>query len=257
MQLKFGNIPVVIASSPSMAKQFFRVHDANFASRPALSAVKYTSNNHSELLWAPLLWVPHGPEWRQSRKIYLTEVFSAKRLEFFEPIRAQERRSFHSRLSSLAGKPVVIKEHVSRYTLSTMSRIVLGNEYFTRMIEQENFAFKFEELQQMLNEWMLLNGFINVEDWIPWLRFLDVQGYGKRIRELYKKFDRFHNSVIDDHLARRRAGGKDEIAPRDVVDTLLQLVEDQPASLQVKLTRDGVKGFVQVLVNDLVYTKSL
>ncbi|KAK4383517.1 cytochrome [Sesamum angolense] len=39
MQLKFGTLPVVVASSPEMPKQFLRVHDTTFASRPALSAV--------------------------------------------------------------------------------------------------------------------------------------------------------------------------------------------------------------------------
>ncbi|KAL0349902.1 UNVERIFIED_CONTAM: Flavonoid 3'-monooxygenase [Sesamum radiatum] len=68
MQLKFGTLPVVVASSPEMAKQFLRVHDTTFASRPALSAGKYTSYNYSDMTWAP-----YGPYWRQTRKIYSME----------------------------------------------------------------------------------------------------------------------------------------------------------------------------------------
>ncbi|KAH6795332.1 hypothetical protein C2S51_036318 [Perilla frutescens var. frutescens] len=238
MLLKFGKIPVVIASSPEVAKQFLKVHDANFASRPALSAGKYTAYNYSNVLWAP-----QGPYWRQARKIYLTEVFSAKRLEFFEPIRVEERNNFLSRLRTLSGKPVELKDHLSHYTVSTISRMILGNKYFTEN-EKGNSAFKLEEFQQVLDEWALLNGFINIGDYIPWLNFLDLQGYVKRMKEVYKKFDKFHDYVIDDHQARRVAE-KDFVA-KDVVDSLLLLAED--SNLEVKLTRDCIKGLLTDLL---------
>ncbi|KAL7156206.1 hypothetical protein ABFS83_03G128200 [Erythranthe nasuta] len=77
--LKLGKSPVVIASSPELAKQFLRTHDASFASRPAFAAGKYTCYNYRNMVWAP-----YGPYWKQARRIYHSEVFSAKRLESFE-----------------------------------------------------------------------------------------------------------------------------------------------------------------------------
>lgn len=114
MQLKFGNIFVVIVSSPDMAMQFFQLHNANFASKPELASIKYTAYNYSDLLG-----LPYGAFWRQAHKIYLTEVFSAKRLNFFQPIRAEESLGFHSGLASLVGKLVELREHLLCYTLST------------------------------------------------------------------------------------------------------------------------------------------
>ncbi|KAH6795333.1 hypothetical protein C2S51_036319 [Perilla frutescens var. frutescens] len=239
MLLKFGKNPVVIASSPEMAKQFFKVHDANFASRPALAAGKYTAYNYSDMLWAPA-----GPYWRQARKIYLSEVFSAKRLEFYEPLRAEERLNFLSCLWSQSRKPVELRDHLSRYTLSSVTRMVLNNKYFAET-EQENSAFKFEELQHMVEEWISLNGVINIGDWIPWINFLDVQGYVGRMKKLFKKLDKFLDYVIDDHQARRVAE-KDNFVEKDVVDTLLQLAEDP--NLEVKLTRDCIKALIQDLL---------
>ncbi|KAL0326411.1 UNVERIFIED_CONTAM: Trimethyltridecatetraene synthase [Sesamum radiatum] len=238
MQLKFGKFPVVVASSPEMAKQFLRVHDTVFASRPALAAGKYTSYNYSDLTWAP-----YGPFWRQARKIYLSEVFNAKKLESLEHIRIEERRNFLARLYSLSGKPVILREHLSRYTLSTISRMVLSSKYFSES-EHDKSVVKLDELQEMLEEWFLLNGVFNIGDWIPWLSFLDLQGYVKRMKALYKKFDRFHNYVIDDHQT-RMATEKDFV-PGDVVDALLQLAENP--NLEVKLTRDRIKGLLQNLL---------
>ncbi|PHU20141.1 hypothetical protein BC332_11292 [Capsicum chinense] len=60
MLLKFGSKPVLIASSPEMAKEILKTHDAIFASRPALAAGKYTSHNYSDMTWAP-----YGAHWRQ------------------------------------------------------------------------------------------------------------------------------------------------------------------------------------------------
>ncbi|KAL0310341.1 UNVERIFIED_CONTAM: Flavonoid 3'-monooxygenase [Sesamum calycinum] len=153
MQLKFGTLPVVVASSPEMAKQFLRVHDTTFASRPALSAGKYTSYNYSDMTWAP-----YGPYWRQTRKIYSMEVFNAKKLESFEHIRVEEGRNFLSRLHSLSGKPVVFRDHLSRFSISSISRMVFSNKYFNTESEDEKAIMKVEELRGMLDEWLFLGG---------------------------------------------------------------------------------------------------
>ncbi|KAL2520233.1 Cytochrome [Forsythia ovata] len=100
MQLKFGSYPVLVASSPEMAKQFLKIHDTVFASRPALAAGKYTSYNYLDMTWAP-----YGSYWRQARKIYVTEIFSSKRLDSYEHIRVEERRNFFSRLYALSKLP--------------------------------------------------------------------------------------------------------------------------------------------------------
>ncbi|KAK4413635.1 Flavonoid 3'-monooxygenase [Sesamum alatum] len=236
MQLKFGTLPVVVAPSPEMAKQFLRVHDTTFASRPALSAGKYTSYNYSDLTWAP-----YGLYWRQTRKIYSMEIFNARKIESFEHIRVEEGRNFLSRLRSLSGKPVVLRDHLSRFSISSISRMVFGNKYFTEF-EDEKAIMKVPELRQMLDEWLFLGGVFNFGDWTPWLSSLDLQGYVKRMKALAKKLDRFYNFVLDDHLTRKAA--RADFIPEDVLDSLLQLAED--SNLETKLTREHVKALAQI-----------
>ncbi|KAK4400072.1 Trimethyltridecatetraene synthase [Sesamum angolense] len=122
--------------------------------------------------------------------------------------------------------------------------MVLGSKYFSESGDDKSSIVKLDELQAMLDEWFLLNGVFNIGDWIPWLSFLDLQGYVKRMKALYKRFDKFHNYVIDDHQT-KRAKDKDSI-PRDMVDVLLQQAED--SDLDVKLTRDHIKGLLQDLL---------
>ncbi|XP_034225112.1 trimethyltridecatetraene synthase-like [Prunus dulcis] len=238
MQLKFGSYPVVIASSAEMAKQFLRTHDHIFASRPQTAAGKYTTYNYSNLTWAP-----HGPYWRQGRKIYLSHLFSSKILDSVEYIRVEENRAFLSRLCALSGKPTMLKEHLSRLTLSIISRIVLGKKYFS-VSESEISIVTLEEFQEMLDELFLLNGVLNIGDWIPWVQFFDLQGFVKRMKALKKKFDRFHDHVFDEHRAKKE--GVKDFVPNDMVDLLLQLAEDP--DIEVKLNYDSVKGFTQDLI---------
>lgn len=238
MQLKFGSYQVIVASSPEMAKAFLKTHDSVFASRPALAAGKYTSYNYSDVTWAP-----YGPYWRQARKIYLTEIFSPKRLDSFESIRVEERRSFISCIFDLSGKPVTLRDHLFRLNLLTMSKMVIGNKYFAQFHQSDASIVTFEEFQGMIDKWFFLGGVFNIGDWISWLDRFDLQGYVKQMKELYKNFDRFHNYVLDDHQAIRKA--ERDFVPKDMVDILLQLAEDP--NLEVKLTRDNIKGLIQDL----------
>ncbi|KAJ9687926.1 hypothetical protein PVL29_013919 [Vitis rotundifolia] len=237
MQLQFGSFPVVVASSPEMAKQFLKTNDHLFASRPQTAAGKYTAYNYSNITWAP-----YGPYWRQGRKIYHTELFSWKRLQSYEYIRVEERRAFIFRLYALSRKPVMLKEHLSRVTLSVISRIVLGEKYFNES-ESGRSIVTVEEFQEMLDELFLLNGVLNIGDWIPWIAFLDLQGYVKRMKALRDKFDRFYDHVLEKHRAKREA---EDFVAKDMVDMLLRLADDP--DLEVKLGTDGVKGLTLDLI---------
>ncbi|KAH6775168.1 hypothetical protein C2S52_012729 [Perilla frutescens var. hirtella] len=237
MLLKFGKFPVVIASSSEMARQFLKVHDAVFASRPALAAGKFTGYDYKNTGWAP-----YGPHWIQARKIYHMEVFSDKKMESFVHIRDEERRGLVSRLCSLSGKTIMLKDHLSKYTLSIMCRMLISKKYFVES-QHENSTLK--DLDSMVGELLDLNGAFNIGDWIPWLSLFDLQGYVRKMKALQKKLDKFHDYVIDDHEV-RRAAEKDFIS-KDLVDVLMQLSED--SNLEVKITRDHIKGLVQDLFN--------
>ncbi|GER27580.1 cytochrome P450 92B1 [Striga asiatica] len=237
MLLKFGTFPVIVASSPEMAKQFLKTHDAVFASRPPLSAGKYISFNYSDVGFAP-----YGPEWQQARKIFTSEIFNAKSLESTEKIRAEESSNLISRLFSLSGEPVVLRGHLMRYTLLIVCRMVFND--FNEPSNEKGVE-ELDELLGLLNEWFLLSGvYNNIGDWVPWLDFLDLQGYVKRMKALNRKLDRFLSYVIDGRKARKM--GDDQRTLKDVVDVLLQLSENP--NLDVKMTNDRVKALVQNLL---------
>nr|QNS29940.1 cytochrome P450 [Nothapodytes nimmoniana] len=238
MQLHFGSFPVVVGSSVEMARSILKTMDINFVSRPKTAAGKYTTYNYSDITWSP-----YGPYWRQARKICLMELFSAKRLESLEYIRVEEMNSLLELLykSSSGGNPVNLKGHLSTVSFNVISRMVLGKTYLD---ESHNSIVTPEEFKKMLDELFLLNGVFNIGDSIPWIDFLDLQGYVKRMKTLSKKFDRFLEHVVDEHNVRRKS--VENYVAKDMVDVLLQIAEDP--SLAVKLERHGVKAFTQDLL---------
>nr|WMB80860.1 BX4 [Acanthus ilicifolius] len=240
MHLKFGQFPVVVASTPEMAKQFLKTHDTAFASRPALDAGRYTSYNYTDLTWAP-----YGPYWRVARKIYVVDVFSSKKLdsEAFEKIRVEERRVFFSVMHKLAGKPVVLRGHLARAAVTTISRMVMGKMYFG---EEEGCIIGTDDFQELLDEWFFLNGVFSICDWIPWLRFLDPQGYVRRMKKLHKELDRIFDYVVADHEAQRMKAKESTCADKDVVYKMLDMTEDP--NLGFVLEREHVKALLQNLI---------
>lgn len=241
MQLQFGSFPVVVASSSEMAKIFLKTMDVKFVGRPKTAAGKYTTYNYSDITWSP-----YGSYWRQARKMCLMELFSVKRLESYEYIRVEEMKTMINNIYNLSGESLALKDSLSTVSLNVISRMVVGKRYLD---ETDNAVVKPEEFKKMLDELFLLNGVFNIGDSIPWIDFLDLQGYVKRMKRVSKKFDKFLEHVIDEHNEKRK-NNKNYVA-KDMVDVLLQIADDP--TLEVKLERHGVKAFTQVQSNTNPY----
>ncbi|XP_021758708.1 cytochrome P450 71A1-like [Chenopodium quinoa] len=239
MMLKFGSVPVLVGSSVEMAKIILKTNDEIFAGRPRIASGKYTTYNYYDITWSQ-----YGPYWRLARKICLMKLFSSKRLESYEYIRIEELNSFLRCIFNTNEESILLKDYLFTLNLNVISRMVLGKKY-TGKNEEEKLIVTLKEFKSMVDEWFFLNGVLNLGDWIPCLKYMDVQGYEKRMKILGKKFDRFLEHVLDEHNARREIE-KENWVPKDMVDVLLQLADDP--NNEVKLERIGVKAFTQELL---------
>ncbi|WVZ81270.1 hypothetical protein U9M48_028663 [Paspalum notatum var. saurae] len=80
MFLKFGEIPVVVASTPDAAKELMKTHDAIFSTRPISATMRIITKNGLGIAWAPC-----GDQWWQLRKICVMELLSAKCVQSLRP----------------------------------------------------------------------------------------------------------------------------------------------------------------------------
>ncbi|ONM22197.1 cytochrome P450 12 [Zea mays] len=235
MQLRFGSLPVLVGASVEMAKLFLKTNDAAFSDRPRFAIGKYTAYDFSDLLWAP-----SGPYLRQARRICATELFSATRLESFEHIRDEEVRVMLRQLRQAAGRTVRLRDYLQMLALGVISRIVLGNKYVMEEVADGEGdsapAITPAEFREMVDEFFALHGAFNIGDYIPWLDWLDLQGYVARMKRMKARFGRFLERVLDVHNERRLREGGNFVA-KDMLDVLLQLADD--TSLEVQLSRDN------------------
>jgi typhasterol/6-deoxotyphasterol 2alpha-hydroxylase len=242
MQLRFGSLPVIVGASAKMAKLFLKTNDAAFSDRLRFAVGKYTAYDCSDLLWAPF-----GPYLRQARRICATELFSATRLESFENIRDEEVRVMLRKLRQEAGRTVWLRDYLQMLTLGVISRIVLGKKYVQEEAADGEGdsapAITPAEFREMVDEFLVLHGAFNIGDYIPWLDWLDLQGYVARMKRMKARFGRFLERLLDVHNERRLREGGNFVA-KDMLDVLLQLADD--TSLEVQLNRDNVKAITQV-----------
>nr|UCU84472.1 flavanone 3'-hydroxylase [Zinnia elegans] len=217
MHLRFGFVDVVVASSASVAAQFLKTHDANFASRPPNSGAKHLAYDYHDLVFAP-----YGPRWRMLRKICSVHLFSAKALDDFRHVRQEEVAILTRALASAGNSTVKLGQLLNVCTTNALARVMLGRRVFGD--GSGGGDPKADEFKDMVVEMMVLAGEFNIGDFIPGLDWLDLQGITKKMKKIHTQFDSFLTTIVEEHKTSNkgaRAGGHG-----DLLSTLIALQDD-------------------------------
>nr|AAG49298.1 putative flavonoid 3'-hydroxylase [Callistephus chinensis] len=215
MHLRLGFVDVVVAASASVAAQFLKTHDANFASRPPNSGAKHIAYNYQDLVFAP-----YGPRWRMLRKICSVHLFSTKALDDFRHVREEEVAILTRVLVHAGESAVKLGQLLNVCTTNALARVMLGRRVFADGSEGRGVDPKADEFKDMVVELMELAGEFNIGDFIPPLDCLDLQGITKKMKKLHARFDKFLNIILDDHKIEKGAAGRRH---SDLLTTLISL----------------------------------
>nr|ABM46853.1 flavonoid 3'-hydroxylase [Ageratina adenophora] len=230
MHLRLGFVDVVVAASASVASQFLKSHDANFASRPPNSGAKHIAYNYHDLVFAP-----YGPRWRMLRKICSVHLFSAKSLDDFRHVRQEEVAILTRVLISAGETTVKLGQLLNVCTTNALARVLLGRRVFGDGSRDSD--PKADEFKDMVVEMMVLAGEFNIGDFIPALDWLDLQGVTKKMKKLHTRFDSFFNLILEEHKSYGNSG--------DLLSTLIGLKDDADADGEgVKLTDIEIKALL-------------
>ncbi|CAH8270428.1 unnamed protein product [Arabidopsis lyrata] len=208
LHLRLGFVDVVVAASKSVAEQFLKIHDANFASRPPNSGAKHMAYNYQDLVFAP-----YGQRWRLLRKISSVHLFSAKALEDFKHVRQEEVGTLTRELARVGTKPVNLGQLVNMCVVNALGREMIGRRLFGADADH-----KADEFRSMVTEMMALAGVFNIGDFVPSLDWLDLQGVAGKMKRLHKRFDAFLSSILEEH----EMNGQDQ-KHTDMLSTLISL----------------------------------
>ncbi|GLJ55406.1 hypothetical protein SUGI_1189490 [Cryptomeria japonica] len=214
MHLKFGSRPVLVISSSALAKECLTVNDKTFASRPSLAQGRYLGYNDYIMGLAP-----YGRYWRNARKICVLEILTPKRIQDFGTKRRQEiykgiNSLFHqTQLQSI----VNMRSVFSRFTFNIMMTMIIDEKYFG-----EESGISVDLIIHLIEEFFVLNGVIDIGDYIPWLKWFDLQGYVKAMKKLHKNLDLYMQRIVEKH---REKGIKDGEEMDDFIDVLISQAE--------------------------------
>ncbi|CAN1322447.1 Cytochrome P450 93A3 [Linum perenne] len=172
-RISLGSVPCVVASSPETAREFLKTHDSSFSDKPVSSAVDYLTYGSSDFAFAP-----HGPYWKFMKRLCMSELLGGRVLDRTVPLRRDEIRRFVEGIwkSAEAKEPVEVGGELIRLTNNVVSRMVMSERCSGGGDKEVG------EVRRVIEETGRLAGEFNIGDFVWWLKWLDLNGFGKRMK---------------------------------------------------------------------------
>ncbi|KAL1822419.1 hypothetical protein ACET3Z_009197 [Daucus carota] len=234
IHLYLGSKPCIVASSPEMATEILKTHEASWLDRPKTEAVDYLTYGSQDFAFAT-----YGPYWKFVKKLCMSELLSGRTLDLLQPIRRHEIESMVNAMmkKARAGEAADVRVELIRLANNTFSSLFMGK----RWSENEDEA---EEVHKLIQEITELAGKFNFSDYIWFCKNLDLQGIRKRVVDVRGRFDNMMERIIEERRDLRRTrkeNGDGGHVEKDLLDILLDISEDE--SREIKLSRENIKAF--------------
>ncbi|KAJ6830775.1 flavonoid 3'-monooxygenase-like [Iris pallida] len=158
------------------------------------------------------------------RKLCAVHLFSTKALDDLRPVREEEVAIFARNLNeqALMGGTVNLGKGLNVCATNALARAMIGRRVFCNAEDQG----KADEFKEMVAELMRLAGVFNIGDFVPWLKWMDLQGVVGKMKRLHRKFDAFFNEVIEEHEVKDGGDQKGKGSSRDLLSVLIGLKKD-------------------------------
>lgn len=205
--------------------------DIVFANRPHVLSGRILNYNDTTMGTAD-----YGDHWRNLRRISAIEIFSSTRLNAFLGMRKDEVKLLLSRLYrvSIHGfAKVELRPLLFDLTSNIMMRTIAGKRYYGEGVKEIDKAREFREIME---EFIHYSGAVVAGDFLPFLQWLDLNGYMSKLDRLSERMDAFFQGLIDEHRVDRNRN--------TMISHFLTLQESQPEYY----TDEIIKGHVLTLL---------
>jgi cytochrome P450 len=101
-----------------------------------------------------------------------------------------------------------------------------------------------DKVRKLVEEMCELAGKGNVSEMIWFCKNLDLQGFGKRLKDVRDRYDTMMEKIMKEHEEARKKKELKDDGIKDVLDILLDIYEDENS--EIKMTRENIKGFIMV-----------
>ncbi|XP_019164593.1 PREDICTED: cytochrome P450 82A4-like [Ipomoea nil] len=195
----------LVVSSSEIAKECFTTNDKVLATRPKSLASQIIGFNYTILAVAP-----YGPYLREIRKILFQELLSSSRIELLRPtreshVRKSIKQTFAHWLKNKdaaaaavggGGVTVEMKQWFGRLIMNLTISLIFGEQE----VEEEE-----SKVHEGIRRMMELFAEPVVADFFPWLRWLDIGGHEKAMKQTAMEMDSFAQRCIEEHRRKRNS----------------------------------------------------
>ncbi|TKW22402.1 hypothetical protein SEVIR_4G226200v4 [Setaria viridis] len=238
LYLRLGSVPAVAACSPAAAREVLKTHEAAFLDRPKPAAVHRLTYGGQDFSFSA-----YGPYWRFMKRACVHELLAGRTLDRLRHIRREEVARLVASLSrstAAGGEAVDVDAALMGLTGDIVSRMVMSRRWTG---EEDGDT---EQMRTVVAETAELTGTFNLQDYIGVFKHWDVQGIGKRVDAVHRKFDAMMERILTardaERRRRREEDGAGEVGAKDVLDMLFDMHEDEAA--EMRLNRDNIKAFM-------------
>jgi hypothetical protein len=123
------------------------------------------------------------------------------------------------------------------------NNVISGMVISIRCLKNEH---KADEVAKVVKATTELSGKFNLSDFIWFCKNLDLQGFGKRLKEVHGNFDKMMERIIKENekVRKKEKDGDGGSAVKALLHILLDISEDK--SSEIRLMRENIKAFLLV-----------
>ncbi|KAI3959325.1 hypothetical protein MKW98_018915 [Papaver atlanticum] len=245
--IHLGNVHVIPVTSPELAREFLNKQDAVFASRPRTMATEYLSRG-----FLTAVVTPWGNQWKKMRRVVTSEMVSRERLKWLLEKRNEEADNLVFYLynqcnkKSLSGGEVFNVRLLTRqFSGNVIRKMIFNKRYFGK--GRKDGGPGIEEIEHVDSAFEVLYYVyaFGIQDYLPYLRWLDLDGHEKIVKRAMGVLDKYHDPIIEERIPQWRSGTMENKVPEDLLDVLISLKDEHGKPL---LSTEEIKAQVGEII---------
>nr|AYM45667.1 cytochrome P450 [Strobilanthes cusia] len=221
--LRLGVRRILLVSSSRIAKELFTSSDLAISSRPKTRGIKHLGYD-----FVMFAFSPYSAYWRHMRKLVTVELLSSHRAELFSSVGMEEVKQSVKELHAVwegkkdgSGQLLVdMRNWLADMNLNTILRQVVGKRLCGGGGGDD--AEEMRQCRDAIWDFFHLVGLFVPADALPWLGWLDLGGYEKKMKETAKKLEGIMGGWLEEHRRKEYSGGEGKV--EDFMDVILSAV---------------------------------
>nr|KYP44534.1 Tyrosine N-monooxygenase [Cajanus cajan] len=219
--IRLGNVNIIPVTCPTIACEFLRKHDVDFASRPLTMATGIISSGY-----VTIAIVPFGEQWKKMRRIFVNDLFSPLRHQWLQDKRNEEADNimfyvYHKCKNPSDDALVNVRNVAQHYCCNVARKLIFNTRYFGKGREDGGPGLEEEEHVNIIFVLLKHVYAFSVSDYIPWLGMLDLDGHKRKVKNGLKMMKKYHDPIVEERIKQWKDGSK--TIEEDLLDVLISL----------------------------------